>query len=165
MGVWAATLNKSEKGFEDAGDVERIARRTKAVKRNRRRRDMENPRCSAPGTKLSRDLGHNAAQLRQCGGFILVRKVPQPILQASESIHEPPALTRRFIGPKSVLGLFRKSISSPLVRSSSNSGHHAAKQPCPKSAKSGHAKPRPRDPQCVYLSFPRGGTQDLRLYF
>ena len=77
MGVWAATLNKSEKGFEDAGDVERITRRTKAVKRNRRRRDMENPRCGAPGTKLSRDLGHNAAQLRQCGGFILARKVPQ----------------------------------------------------------------------------------------
>src|SRR4051812_34264554 len=34
----------------------------------------ESPRCCAPGTTVSFDLGHNAAQIRRCGGFILAWK-------------------------------------------------------------------------------------------
>ncbi len=68
------TLNKSAIGFEDAGETERPASRTKAAKQNRTCPDMETPGAAPRGDDLGRDLGHNAAQIRQRGGFILTWK-------------------------------------------------------------------------------------------
>ena len=41
-------MNKSAKGFEDAGDAERPARRTKVAKQNRKIPDMKTPGAAPP---------------------------------------------------------------------------------------------------------------------
>jgi hypothetical protein len=62
------------KGFEDAGDVEKPARRTKAAKQNRSWPDMKTPGVG-PRQRMtfSRDLGRNATQIRRRGGIIRAR--------------------------------------------------------------------------------------------
>jgi hypothetical protein len=71
-----AVLNKVEKGFEDAGEVEKPARRRKAAKQNRRWPDMKTP---GAGPRLcmtfSRDLGRNATQIRQRRGILWITRM------------------------------------------------------------------------------------------
>ena len=73
-----AGLNKSVKGFENAGNVERPAKSRKAATRERRWPDMENPVLRPqPGTTFERDLGRNATSIRQAREFIRAAAVPR----------------------------------------------------------------------------------------
>ncbi|MGA2993187.1 hypothetical protein [Bradyrhizobium sp.] len=82
-------MNKSVKGFENAGEVERPAERRKAVTQKRQWPDMETPVLRThPRTTFERELGRNATPIRQSRDFIRAPKraahpLPDTILKRS----------------------------------------------------------------------------------